>query len=115
VTLAFQFRNSPGYWYLDDASVYDGGSQMLINGGFETGSLSPWVETTPNGNCGGLAASVTNTLPFTGNYSLIDGSFSCADEVSQQFMATAGQIYVVSFWLKAAGSGPGQSVLVTLS
>ena len=26
---------------------------MLTNGGFETGSLSPWIVTTPNGGCGG--------------------------------------------------------------
>jgi len=115
VTLAFQFRNDPGNWYLDDVSVYDRGTQMISNGGFETGSLSPWVRTTPHGNCAGLAASVTNTTPNTGNYSLIDGSNGCADQVSQQFTATAGQIYVVSFWAKSVGTGSVQSILVTLT
>ncbi len=32
VTLAFQFRHDAAYWYLDDVSVYNNGSQMLING-----------------------------------------------------------------------------------
>ncbi len=115
VTLAFQFRNDPGNWYLDDVSVYDGGTQMLSNGGFETGSLSPWVRTTPHGNCAGLAANVTNTTPNTGNYSLIDGSYGCADQVSQQFTATAGDIYVVSFWLEVGSTTPPLSAQVTLS
>jgi hypothetical protein len=32
VTLAFQLRHDPAYWYLDNVSVYNKGSQMLING-----------------------------------------------------------------------------------
>ncbi len=115
MTLAFQFRNDPGLWYLDDVSVYDGGSQMLINGDFETGSLSPWVRTLPNGACSGLAGQVSSTQPYTGNYSLFDGSFMCADEISQGFNAIAGDIYIVSFWTRHIGVGSVQTVLVTLS
>ncbi|CAF5035449.1 unnamed protein product, partial [Rotaria magnacalcarata] len=29
---------------------------MLSNTGFETGNLSPWIRTTPNGACGGAPA-----------------------------------------------------------
>jgi hypothetical protein len=32
VTLAFQLRHDPAYWYFEDVSVYNNGSQMLING-----------------------------------------------------------------------------------
>ncbi len=112
VTLAFQFRNDPDYWYLDDVSVYAGANQMISNGGFETGSFSPWVVTP---GCGGTPAAVSTVSPHSGNYDLRDGTAVCADEVSQQFMATVGQIYVVSFWLQSGGTGSGISALVTLS
>ncbi len=112
VTLAFQLRHDPNYWYLDDVSVYGGATQMISNGGFETGSFSPWVASVP---CGGSSAQVGTTLPHSGVYALNDGSFGCADQVSQQFTATAGQIYVVSFWLLSGSTGSGVSALVTLS
>jgi hypothetical protein len=115
VTLAFQFRHDPDYWFLDDVSVYDGGSQMLTNGGFETGSLSPWIRTTPNGPCSGSPGQVGNISPHTGTYGLDDGSNGCADQISQQFTATAGQVYAVSFWLKSGAVGSTVSVNVTLS
>jgi hypothetical protein len=105
-------RHDPNYWYLDDVSVYGGGTQMISNGGFETGSFSPWVASVP---CGGSSAQVGTTLPHSGVYALNDGSFGCADQVSQQFTATAGQIYVVSFWLLSGSTGSGVSALVTLS
>lgn len=115
VTLAFQFRHDPDFWYLDDVSVYNGPTQMLSNEGFESGSLSPWVRTTPNGVCSGTQASVSSVSPRRGTYSLRDGSNGCADQVSQQFLATNGQTYVVSFYLKSGLSGSSTTALVTLS
>jgi len=88
---------------------------MISNGDFETGSLSPWVVTLPNGSCGGLRAGVSTSSPHNGTYSLIDGSMGCADQLSQQFTATAGDIYVISFWLKSGSTGSGISARVTLS
>lgn len=88
---------------------------MLINGGFETGILSPWVRTTPHGSCSGSPAAVSASSPKYGSYGLRDGSNGCADQISQQFTATAGQIYVVSFWLKSGSTGSTVSALVTLS
>lgn len=79
---------------------------MLVNGGFETGSLSPWVRTTPNGTCGGQPGAVTSSsgVPKTGTYGLWDGSWGCFDQIAQTFTATAGQQYTISFWLKSTGS-----------
>jgi hypothetical protein len=88
---------------------------MLINGGFETGSLSPWVRTTPNGVCVGNPGQVSTMSPHSGSYVLLDGSNGCADQIGQQFTATAGQVYVVSFWLKSGATGSGISATVTLS
>jgi hypothetical protein len=116
VTLAFQFRHISNSWYLDDVSVYEGGVQMIGNGGFETGSLFPWIRTTPNGICTGSPAQVTTVLlPHSGTYHLRDGSQGCADQIGQQFMANAGQLYIVSFWLKSGALASGILANVTLS
>ncbi len=116
VTLAFQLRNDPSNWYLDDVSVYDGGTQMLVNGGFETGSLSPWVVTFPNGICqlSSPSGQVCSTFPHTGTYDYCDGCNSVADQVSQSFMATTGQVYIISFWLKAGSNGTVITALATI-
>ncbi|CAF1490012.1 unnamed protein product [Adineta ricciae] len=110
-TIAFRMQNAPSSWCLDDVSVTSGGVEKLINGGFETGILSPWVRTTPNGNCNGIAASTSNTnnffaglIPRTGSYYIVDGSSSCADQLQQSFGVTIGTVYNISFWIKAVFS-----------
>jgi hypothetical protein len=114
VTLAFQIRNDPNYSYLDDVSVYEGATQMLVNGGFETGSLTPWVTSYPNGPCVGIAGQVCTTNSHSGSYEYCDGCYGLADVVSQSFMATAGNVYIVSFWLGTGGTGSVISTVVTL-
>jgi hypothetical protein len=116
VTLAFQIRNDPSYSYLDDVNVYAGSTQLLVNGGFETGSLSPWVKSYPNGACafGTLSGQVCTSNLHSGSYDYCDGCNTVADELSQSFMATAGQVYVVSFWLATGATGSVISALVTL-
>ncbi|CAF2956493.1 unnamed protein product [Rotaria sp. Silwood2] len=80
VTLAFELRHDPDLWFLDDVSVYAGAVQMLSNTGFETGSLSPWVRTTPYGSCWGTAGhSCSSYSSHSGNYEICDGSNGCAD------------------------------------
>ncbi|CAM4766000.1 unnamed protein product [Rotaria magnacalcarata] len=115
VNFIFELRNDPGQWYLDDTSVYQGGTQMLTNTGFETGSLSPWVRTGPNGNCGAFPVQIYNSSCHSGSYCATDGSNGCADQLSQQFTATAGQVYIVSFWLKSDSLGSVISAMVTLA
>ncbi|CAF1522792.1 unnamed protein product, partial [Rotaria magnacalcarata] len=73
VNFTFELRNDPGQWYLDDTSVYQGGTQMLTNTGFETGSLSPWVRTGPNGNCGAFPVQIYNSSCHSGSYCATDG------------------------------------------
>ncbi|UJR11663.1 hypothetical protein I4U23_015844 [Adineta vaga] len=125
-TIAFQMQNKPGYWYVDDVSVIAGGTEKLVNGGFETGSLPPWIRTTPNGACGGTAGSVTSSLgnggagggtPKTGTYYVGDGSETCYDQVQQSFGVTMGIVYNISFWIKSANygsSGPEYIAVVIL-
>jgi hypothetical protein len=85
---------------------------MLINGGFETGSLSPWILT---GVCPGSPGAVSSVSPHSGIYDYRDGSNGCTDQVSQQFTATAGQVYLVSFWLTSGSTGSIITAQVTLS
>ena len=113
VSLAFQLRHDPSYWLLDDVSIYAGATQMLTNGGFETSSLSPWVLGI--GSCVVTSGQVSSVSPHTENYSYQDRSNGCADQVSQQFTATVGQLYIVSFWLKSESAGSTITANVTLS
>ena len=115
VNLTFQLQNKPTFWLLDDVSVHNGAVEMLTNGYFETGSLSPWVRTDPYGPCNGTAGQVRNTSPHTGSYHLVDGSDNCPDLITQTFSATMGQIYTISFWSNAQASGFGISIVVTIS
>lgn len=42
--ITFEFRQDPAYWGLDDVSVTDsGGTNLVGNGGFETGNLTDWT------------------------------------------------------------------------
>jgi hypothetical protein len=135
VTLAFQFRNDPNYWYMDDVSVSNETTELLVNGDFESGSLSPdWTTSTPNGQCSGsTGAYLVSSSCRSGSYCLSDGCCGCSDQVSQSFAVTTGQIYFISFWLqlsvvggssygggramrgRGGGSGNSISVSVTLS
>lgn len=71
--------------------------QLIVNGGFETGGLSPWF----NGRdfCGGTCSlwAVTATNPHTGLFSAMDiGNI----ELKQTFTPTPGSsITGVSFWI----------------
>jgi hypothetical protein len=71
--------------------------QLIVNGGFETGSLSPWFNARNfcSGNC--AAWSVTNTNPHSGTFSAVDvGNI----ELRQNFTATLGSsVTDISFWV----------------
>ena len=119
VSLQFQFQHSPGRWYLDDVSVFYGGTQLLINGGFESGTLTPWFRTTPNGgSCSGQIAAVTTSggSARTGSWYLWNGQINCYDQIEQNFNVTAGETYVISYWIRStttSGSPIYAKVLIT--
>ena len=94
--------------------MYNGTAEMLVNGGFETGSLSPWVRTTPNGNCAGAPGTVCTAGAHSGVRGLCDGSNGCLDAISQSFMAVAGQNYNVTFWMRSGVASPTIKANVTL-
>ena len=81
------------------------GIEMLVNGGFETGSLLPWIRSDPNAACVNRTARAIVTSVAanvrTGSYGLQDGTIGCYDQVAQSFSAIKGHKYVISFWLKS--------------
>ncbi|WP_417435582.1 VCBS domain-containing protein [Hoeflea sp.] len=96
----------------EDAS-YTGGTNLLTNGGFETGSTSGWVASkiSVSGyeyyvHSGGYGAGGTS-------YYINDVPFTC----SQTFDTVAGVTYTVSFWVEnkaySATGAIDNSVLVT--
>ncbi|CAF1440843.1 unnamed protein product [Adineta steineri] len=116
VTLTFSLQHNPAYWFLDDVSVYNGGTQMLTNGGFESGSFSPgWTKAAPTGCGSGTTGYISSTYHRTGSYGYADGCNSHTDQLSQSFVVTAGQSYIISFWLKSGGTGSGISISVDIS
>ena len=48
-TLSFLFRNDKGGWLLDNVSVKHGSTEMIYNGGFDSGDLTGWKQSTENG------------------------------------------------------------------
>jgi len=76
---------------------------MVANGDFETGSLFPWIRTAPSPSpcLGTPGAQVIPPSRLTGSYHLQDTCKGQIDKISQQFMAIAGETYIVSFWLQA--------------
>ena len=98
-------------------SIYAGGTQKLSNGGFESGALPPWVKTQPLGPCSGQQSVVSSSVAVlhTGAYGLSSACMNVYDQIAQSFNVTAGQTYIISFWLKLTGtSSSGQFVRVLI-
>ncbi|CAF0729126.1 unnamed protein product [Adineta steineri] len=97
-TLSFFFRQDSGGWMLDDINVYHGTTQLIINGGFETGNLNAW---NYSGSCAYLTGTAYSDSSYakTGIYYYYDRCMSYGDTISQTFSTVVGDIYVISFWL----------------
>jgi hypothetical protein len=82
------------------ASDYGGGSsEMVVNGGFETGDFTGWGQSNV------VHTSVNDLVPRSGIYSLeIYGTPS--EYISQTLTTLAGTNYTLSFWLWDNGNQP---------
>ncbi|WP_271565986.1 Ig-like domain-containing protein [Bradyrhizobium sp. CCBAU 11386] len=83
-----------------------GGQNLVTNGSFETGDYTGW---TLGGNYKPLSygdQTFIVTGAESGNFAAGLGSVGSDGTLSQNVQTTAGQQYVVSFWLANQGSGP---------
>jgi hypothetical protein len=99
--LNFQLQNDRYDWLLDDVSVQSGATEKIVNGGFELG-MSNWTRV---GSCSGSPASVvlSPAQAMKGNSYLKSSCRNSAESVSQTFSTTAGNLYVIRFWLAKNG------------
>lgn len=82
-------------------------ASAISNGGFETGTLSPWYQARDFGGTGNWA--VTNTRSHSGAYSAFDDGNK---EIRQDFAAIAvSDITELSFWLLHEQSAPAAYAL----
>ncbi len=118
-TVTFLFRNDPGFTAFDDASVSNGGPNLLTNPGFESG-LAGWnflnfygagfagVVST-NSPAGGSNCGASSLTANSGSNFWCDGATQAYDALDQVLATTAGDTYTVSFWTNQAnvtGGGP---------
>jgi hypothetical protein len=101
-TLSFFFRNDPGGWMLDDVTVYQGSTQLIVNGGFETGDLTGW---NYSGNCNWYIGEAYYGSGYAkaGNYYYYDRCSFYGDTIRQTFATIINYTYVISFWLTNYG------------
>ena len=83
-------------------------ANLVSNGGFETGSLSPWSLV---GSGGGVA--IDSASAHSGSY---DAAFSLTSggttaSLTQSIATTAGQSYSLSFWLFDQAAVPGNDTM----
>jgi hypothetical protein len=114
--ISFAFRHDPDFLGIDDVSVTTGGgSNLLVNGGFESGPLD---ESVPSGwtylnefeaTFSGVVAdnSTSPPGPHGGAYYYYDGSVQAYDVITQQIPTTIGGTYNISFWLCDDGGDDG--------
>jgi hypothetical protein len=106
--LSFAFRDDPAYLDLDNVSLSTGGGSNLVsNGGFESGPLG---SSTPLGwtylNIFGATFNgvVTPNCGVGGSACYSDGSVQAYDSITQAIATTAGTTYNLSFFLNDIGT-----------
>ena len=76
---------------------------MLINGGFENGSLLGW-QTLCSSSCGSWPGALSSTNPpcHTGSHCFMDGCKGDYDFLRQTFHVVMGHIYRLNFWVNVS-------------
>jgi len=100
---------------LDDVKVYHATTQLISNGGFETGDLTDWAYS---GSCNVYdgVAFYDPSYAKSGNYYYYDRCAKSGDTISQKFSTVPGDIYVISFWMtnyKCCGTTEIANVTIT--
>ena len=123
-TVTFAFRNDPGYFAFDNASVIDITNPMgnlLTNPGFEASpprsialGWTNWQDPAAGGssfNTGvydgdtALSTLFIPLTPQTGAQFWASGATGVYDAISQSFATMIGDQYAIGFWLDTSSSG----------
>jgi hypothetical protein len=114
ITFAYKIQNY--YFALDSISVRDyaaPSTEILTNGGFETGDLTSWIYCNQNNASytGGVKSNTSFSynnftyFPQAGMYYYLGGNNISADYISQSFPTIIGHEYNVNLWSMFPGSG----------
>ncbi|CAF2741330.1 unnamed protein product [Rotaria sp. Silwood2] len=105
-TLLFAFVHYKSQWALDDISVtrLNTTTNLIANGGFETGTLAPFSVCPPSSTYS--AGTVQRGDTKTGNYSFVDSSHQPYDFLWQTFATVPQQEYVITYSLRNFGPAP---------
>ncbi len=106
------------YFLLDSISVNHTSVQtnVLINGGFETGDLTGWTMfCNTSSNCNGAYyGQVTTNQCYQGNYCYKDYCHNY-DYLTQSFTTVSGDSYLISFYIMPNANAAPQVIYVTLT
>jgi hypothetical protein len=89
-------------------------ADQVVNGGFETGTFSPWVVNDPSGMPPGQFSGIGSDSAFahSGTHYAYLGALGTTGTLSQTLTTTPGQKYSLSFWLANDGTVPPNSFSV---
>ena len=98
--IMFCFLNRQRFWALDDVSVrhIPSGTQLITNGGFESG-WTPWTHYTTVYYGSGFRSSEAGFSVRSGSFFYYDVQYSIPDGIFQNITTVVGQNYTVSFSL----------------
>lgn len=75
-------------------------SQLVTNGGFESGDFTGWTLT------GNTAFTGVDSTSHSGSDAAFFGQVGATGSLSQTLSTVAGQVYTISFWLQDNGGTP---------
>ena len=122
--IAFSLRRWNAYFAIDNVSVRDyaaPGTEILVNGDFETGNLTPWVYCNQMNasSTGGVRSNFSHAsfgyYPQSGTYFYVGGSNISADYLFQSFPTQLGHQYKVSLNTMFPGTDNMTSAALFLS
>ena len=113
--VTFALRNDPAFDSLDNISVTLGaGPNLIVNGGFEGGSLGPWTYLNQWGAAFGGVLQCNGAGQGGSNCYWYNGAVQAYDAISQAISTTIGDTYTLSFWaFDNSGSAANWSALST--